>query len=223
MRRALVVVAHPDDEVLACGGSIAKWSSAGVEVGVLFMADGESSRQRQTSSAEWIRRRREESARAAEYLGHRVIGFCDYPDNQMDTIPLLEIIQKVEVVVSEFGPDTVITHFAGDLNVDHQVVARSVQTAVRPIPGSPVQLVLSAEVASSTEWAASGGSFGPNLFVDISDFIDVKLRALSAYESEVRPAPHPRSLAAVTALAQWRGSTGGCPAAEGFALIRQII
>jgi LmbE family N-acetylglucosaminyl deacetylase len=222
MRGVLVVVAHPDDEVLACGGSIAKWRAAGVEVGIHFMADGETSRRGEAPSAERLRDRLAACVRAAEILGHQVLGFSNYPDNQMDTIPLLDVVRAVETVVERFGPDTVVTHSICDLNIDHQIVAKAVHTAIRPLPKSPVKVVLAGEVASSTEWGLPSSSFCPNLFVDVSEFIGRKLKALSAYRSEVRPAPHPRSLVAVEALARWRGSSSGCDAAEGFELVREI-
>lgn len=222
-RRVLVVVAHPDDEVLACGASIAKWCSLGAEVGVLFMADGVSSRREEVSSSDRCRRRREESAKSARCLGHQILGFHDYPDNKMDTVPLLDVVRDVEAVLNDFGPDVVVTHYVGDLNIDHQVVARSVQTAARPVPRSPIRTLLAGEVPSSTEWGVVGASFDPDTFVDVSGFLDKKLEALAAYASEVRAAPHPRSLLAVEALARWRGSIGGCNVAESFSVIRQFV
>ncbi len=138
---------------------------------------------------------------------------------------LLDVVQRIETFVARYGPATVLTHHAGDVNVDHRVVHDAVIAACRPQPMHTVRELLFFEIPSSTEWRppASAPPFTPNWFVDISDTLDAKLAALRAYAPEMRPFPHPRSMEAVVALATWRGATVGVAAAEAFMLGRAII
>jgi LmbE family N-acetylglucosaminyl deacetylase len=219
-----VVAAHPDDEALGCGGTIAKHAVGGDEVVVVFLADGVTSRQPSTDHSAGISRRQKAARSAASILGIRDVRFGDLPDNQLDKVPMLTIARAVEVVVGEVHPTTVYTHFAHDLNVDHRLVHEAVLTAVRPQPGSGIATVLTFETPSSTEWRAPNPAFAflPNWFVDITDTLDVKLLALDAYEEEMRPWPHARSREAVEHLARWRGATIGRQAAEAFVLARHV-
>ena len=220
----LVVAAHPDDEALGCGGTIARHAAAGDDVVVVFIADGVTSRAPDEDRSAELVRRQEAARAAAAILGVRDVRFGDLPDNRLDTVPLLSVAQAVEAVVREVGPTTIYTHFAHDLNVDHRLVHEAVITAVRPQPGAAVTTVLTFETPSSTEWRAPGAgtSFAPDWFVDITDTLDLKLRALDAYAEEMRPWPHPRSREAIAHLAHWRGSTVGRIAAEAFVLARHI-
>jgi LmbE family N-acetylglucosaminyl deacetylase len=223
MKSILVVAAHPDDEALGCGGTIAKFATQGHEVQVAFLADGAGAREAGLRpSREVLDHRREAARRACAILGACPPLFFDFPDNQMDTVPLLYIVQAVESLVATHSPSMVITHHAGDVNIDHQRTHQSVITACRPQPGYPVQTLLFFETPSSTEWlpASSGIPFVPNWFVDITATLDRKRSALHAYEDEMRPWPHPRSLAAVEHLARWRGATVGLEAAEAFMMGR---
>lgn len=218
----LIVAAHPDDEVLGCGGTIARYTDQGSTVNLVFLADGVTARDR-ADSAE--RQRRQAAAhQAANCLGIHSVQFHDFPDNRLDTVELIKIVQTIEQAIAQHQPDTVLTHHAGDVNIDHQRVHQAVVTACRPQPGHCVKTLLFFEVPSSTEWQPPGSApaFLPNWFVDISDTLPLKLEAFSAYEEELRPAPHPRSLASVEALARWRGATVGVEAAEAFMLGRQI-
>ena len=220
----LVVAAHPDDEALGCGGTIARHAAAGDDVVVVFIADGVTSRAPDEDRSAELERRQEAARAAAAILGVRDVRFGDLPDNRLDTVPLLSVAQAVEAVVRDVGPTTIYTHFAHDLNVDHRLVHEAVITAVRPQPGAAVTTVLTFETPSSTEWRAPGAGtpFAPDWFVDITDTLDLKLRALDAYAEEMRPWPHPRSREAITHLAHWRGSTVGRIAAEAFVLARHI-
>ena len=220
----LVVAAHPDDEALGCGGTIARHAAAGDDVVVVFIADGVTSRAPDEDRSAELVRRQEAARAAAAILGVRDVRFGDLPDNRLDTVPLLSVAQAVEAVVREVGPTTIYTHFAHDLNVDHRLVHEAVITAVRPQPGAAVTTVLTFETPSSTEWRAPGVGtpFAPDWFVDITDTLDLKLRALDAYAEEMRPWPHPRSREAIAHLAHWRGSTVGRIAAEAFVLARHI-
>jgi N-acetylglucosamine malate deacetylase 1 len=224
----LVVGAHPDDEVLGCGGTLARLAAEGCEVHLLVLADGETSRGGAVAPPVAPARieQREEAARtAARILGCASVKLVGLPDNRMDSIDLLEVVRHVEESVARLKPVTVMTHHAGDVNIDHRVVHDAVLAACRPQPGSPVRRLLFFEVPSSTEWRppGSGPMFNPNWFVDISGCMDSKLKALEAYESELRPYPHPRSIQAATALAQWRGASVGVAAAEAFFLGRELV
>ena len=218
----LVVAAHPDDEVLGCGGTIARFTQQGVIATVLFLADGVTARAN-VEVAE-LERRQAAAHQAADCLGVQSVSFSQLPDNQLDTVDLLLIVKIVEAAIAQHQPDCVLTHHAGDVNIDHQRVHQAVVTACRPQPGHCVKTLLFFEVPSSTEWRPPGSApaFLPNWFVDISETLPCKLKALSAYAEELRPAPHPRSIASVEALARWRGATVGFGAAEAFMLGRQI-
>lgn len=219
-----MVAAHPDDEVLGCGGTIARLSGEGHEVYVALLGEGATSRypRREDANQCVLEALRDSALRAAECLGVRRVFFYQLPDNLFDTVPLLDIVKTVEDVVASVRPDVIFTHHAGDLNVDHNIVHRAVVTATRPVAGQTVKEVFTFEVPSSTEWSFHQFSrcFTPNFFVSIEGTLDAKLVALSYYAVEIRPFPHPRSPEAITALARRWGTAVGCEAAEAFELIR---
>jgi len=222
----LVVAAHPDDEVLGCGASMAKWSNAGIEVNVLIMAEGATSRDKVRNREKRIDELSvlAKSARSAgKILGVSSVQLLDFPDNRMDSVDRLEVIKAVEEHIKLLKPVTVVTHHSGDLNIDHRIIHEAVVTACRPEPGNRVRRLLSFEINSSTEWQPdSVSSFQPSWFEDVSGSISRKLQALEAYSIEIRPWPHSRSLKAVEHLARWRGSTVGTEAAEAFMLLREV-
>jgi LmbE family N-acetylglucosaminyl deacetylase len=221
----LILAAHPDDEVLGCGGTIAKLADNGAVIHVAFLADGISSRKGNAKEqSDELVSRRVAAKYACDILGVKSVSFGDMPDNRMDTVALLEITKAVEELIAEHRPDKVFTHHAGDVNIDHRRTHEAVVTACRPQPGHPVKTLLSFEVASSTEWQLSGSApmFVPNWFVDISNTLDRKLAALDAYATELRDWPHPRSRQGIEHLARWRGATIGVDAAEAFVLGRQL-
>lgn len=223
-----VIAAHADDEVLGCGGSIARMVGYGNAVHVLLMADGETARVSAGAHASQvgsISARQSAAEVACEVLGCASLTQLSLPDNRMDTVGLLDVVKEIEKFLLRYKPSTVFTHHAGDVNVDHHIVSRAVVTACRPQPGHCVKELLSFEVPSSTEWQPPSVAqpFSPNWFVDISSTLDTKLKALQAYASELRPFPHPRSIEAITALARWRGATVGVHAAEAFVLMRKIL
>ena len=221
-RTVLVVAAHPDDEVLGCGGTMARHAGEGDRVIPVFLADGESARGE--AGAAMIGNRRRAAILAAGRLGAETPIFFSFPDNRLDAVPLLGIVQTIEGVLRETLPRIVYTHHGGDLNIDHRRVHQAVLTACRPLPGQSVQRVYAFEVPSSSEWggAALGPPFEPNRFVDIGRWLDRKAAALDAYAGELREAPHPRSREAIAALQSWRGATAGIGAAEAFAVLREI-
>lgn len=221
MARIQIVAAHPDDEALGCGGAMARHAADGDEVRVMFMTDGESSRGSRSQEASI---RANACRRACELLGAAEPVLLDFPDNAMDTVPLLDIAKAIEAEISIFRPEIIYTHHSQDLNIDHRLTHEAVLTALRPQPHVKTATILAFETSSSTEWRSPAPltSFIPNWYVDISATLDVKLNALSAYEMEMRAWPHARSIRAVEHLARWRGATVGVEAAEAFCLVRQI-
>ena len=224
----LIIAAHPDDEILGCGGSIAKWVKEGHEVHVLIMAEGATSRDKhrdRASSKETLSILTQSAKRAAEILGVETIELLGYPDNRMDSVDLLDVVKTIEDYTEKLKPDVVVTHHAGDLNIDHQIIHHAVITACRPQPEQTVKRILSFEVPSATEWQSSTvfNHFVPNWFEDISDTLQLKIKALEAYQSEMRKWPHSRSIKAVKHLAHWRGASVGCEAAESFILLRKLL
>lgn len=222
-RRVSAVVAHPDDEVLGCGGALRRHVVAGDEISILILADGEMSRA--SAGKTDVEQRKSAAVKAAKTLGIERVVLHDFPDNRLDTVATLDIAKVIEAHIREVGPDTIYTHHSGDVNVDHCAVHRAVITACRPQAGQPVDTLLFFEIPSSTEWQPphSGAPFLPNWFVDISDTLEVKMNALKAYDHEMREWPHPRSYRGVESLARWRGATVGCEAAEAFIVGRRII
>jgi len=220
-------VAHPDDEVLGCGGSIAKWSKSGEKVHVIIMAEGVTSRdpvRNRDSKKKELTDLREVAHSAGKLLGVTSLQLFQYPDNRLDSVDRLDLVKTVEKEIERIKPHTVVTHHSGDVNIDHRIIHDSVITACRPQPGHPVRCLLVYEVPSSTEWRPPGSasSFQPNWFEDISITLEKKMKALELYFTEIREWPHPRSLKAVEHLARWRGATVGCDAAEAFMLNRFI-
>jgi hypothetical protein len=220
----LVVAAHPDDEALGCGGTIARHVHDGDTVDVVFLADGVTSRSSDIPSNEALKERRTSALSAGALLGVAATKFGDFPDNSLDTVPLLDLAQFVETHISRTTPDVVYTHHGGDLNVDHRLTHEAVLTACRPQPDSQVRTILTFETPSSTEWRAPGpqNAFIPHWFVDITHTIDKKISALRAYDLEMRDFPHARSIEAVIHLNRWRGASVGYAAAEAFSLVRHL-
>jgi LmbE family N-acetylglucosaminyl deacetylase len=215
----LVVASHADDEVLGCGGAIARHVAEGADVHVTFMTDGVGSRGFDLSND--IRCRNKARDKALEILGIADLHVLDFPDNRMDSVPLLDVVQSLEAIVQQVQPKRIYTHHHGDLNVDHRVTHQAIVTACRPMPGTSVSQILAFEVMSSTEWATpSVAPFVPNAFVDISNYLSIKLEALAAYEIEMRLPPHSRCFMHIEALARHRGNSVGVHAAEAYELVR---
>lgn len=223
--RVLGVVAHPDDEVLGMGGTLARHADNGDDVHVCFLSDGVTSRHDDLTpevKAE-IEGRKASAREACDILGVSA-SYYQLPDNQFDTVPLLDIVQIVESEINEQRPDILYTHHHGDLNIDHELTVRATTTATRPLRDSPVDRVLAGEVLSSTEWSVPepSNAFQPTTFVDISDVLGQKLDALAAYEEELREHPHPRTVENVRRNAKLWGAKSGVDAAEPFELLRSV-
>lgn len=220
-KTVLVVAAHADDEALGCGGSLAKHVAAGDKVHVIFVADGVTSRS--GAGQEEMVRRQQATEKARQILGISTMAFLDLPDNRLDSLPLLDIAQPLEALIAKLLPEIIYTHHYGDLNVDHRLVHQAVMTACRPLPGSTVREILTFEVMSSTEWSSPGlAPFIPNLFVDISAQLEIKMEALEAYALEMRVPPHSRSVEHIRCLAKHRGYCMGVDAAEAFMVMRVL-
>lgn len=222
-KNILVVAAHPDDEILGCGGTIAKAREAGATVSFLILGEGPTSRataQDDKTKSEAIIAARN----AADILDVTNIFFGSFPDNRFDSLPLLDLIKFIEQVAQEVQPDIVFTHHYGDLNIDHSYTHRATMTAFRPLPDHKPLTLLGFEVLSSTEYSPPNSlpQFSPNVFINIENFIEKKQLALKAYDSEICEWPHPRSTETTRHLAQLRGAHSGCKAAEAFILYRTI-
>jgi LmbE family N-acetylglucosaminyl deacetylase len=227
MKTALVVAAHPDDEVLGCGGTMAKMAAQGWAVHILILAEGATARDetrdvsgRSTELSALARCARD----AAAAVGAASVSLANFPDNRMDSVDLLDVVKRIEQEITRHSPIRVLTHGAHDVNVDHGVVHDAVIAAARSKPGGCVRELLFFEVLSSTEWRppSSRAPFAPTYFSDISDHLPAKLAALRAYGPELLDFPHPRSLRAVEHLAGFRGCTAGVAAAEAFEVGRIV-
>ena len=222
----LVVAAHPDDEVLGCGGTIARLAREGEDVHIAILGEGATSRADERGDADRaeVDRLRETAAAVGLHLGASSVRVESLPDNRFDTVPMLEIAKLVERIVEEVRPRVIFTQHGGDLNVDHQAVFRAVLTATRPVEGICVREIYGFEVGSSTEWAFQqfAPAFQPSVFVDVSETIEAKVEAMLMYDGEVRPFPHPRSPEALRAQARRWGAAAGVHAAEAFATVRVI-
>lgn len=225
-KTVLVAASHPDDEVLGCGATMARLAEEGHRVHVLILGEGISSRygRRSRVSRKELTQLRTDAKAAARILGVRSVSFDRFPDNRFDELPLLGIVKRVEKCLADLKPELVFTHHPGDLNVDHRMTFQAVLTATRPVLGCRVKELYAFEIPSSTEWAFQQFQpvFKPNLFVDVSTRIRLKIRAMESYRSEVRRFPHPRSPEALLALARRWGSVVGVHCAEAFDLVRSV-
>ena len=224
--KVLIVAAHPDDEVLGCGGIITRLVREGHDVYGAILGEGITARYDKRKHAEHgiIRDLQNLSRQVSELLGVKELCLYDLPDNRFDTVPLLDIIKIVEKLMTRFQPQIVYTHHGGDLNIDHGITCRAVMTATRPVDNCSVKEIYAFQVPSCTEWAFGQfePAFQPNVFVDISATLETKVQAMQIYESEARLFPHPRSPEALRANAQRWGSVVGVDYAEAFELIRSV-
>lgn len=226
----LAIFAHPDDEVLAAGATLARYAREGCTVFVAILGEGITSRSADRQAAlhshqgrEQLGRLREDTERAARILGAAHWRTGELPDNRFDSVDRLSVVKLVEGLKGWANPSVVLTHHAGDMNVDHGVVADAVLTAFRSLPGEAPRQILSGEVLSSTDYSVGlpGRAFEPNVWVPVEAAdVEKKKQALAAYAGEVRDFPHPRSLPAVEGLAAVRGAQAGVPLAEAFRLLR---
>ena len=223
----LIFAAHPDDEVLGVGGSIAKWAHEGHTVDIKILAEGVTSRDITRDAS--IRKDDLDqlnmcAQEVSKILGANSTELFNLPDNRMDSLDLLDVVKIIEDCIIKHDAEMIVTHHYGDLNVDHKIIHDAVLTAARPQPGSKVKRILTFETLSSTEWQSisKNNPFYPNWYENITNFLDIKIDALKAYSDEMRDFPHARSFEAVKALSQYRGSNIGVVSAEAFMMIRSI-
>ena len=226
--RVLVVAAHPDDEVLGLGGTLARHYAEGAEISILFMSDGVTGRditydpQKRKSE---IEERKVMAINASELIGCKHVEFLNLANLRMDQVAILDLTKEVEKRLDRDLPNIVYTHFISDTNIDHGITHKAVVAACRPVPERQVESLRFFEVASSTEYTVmqSGNDFVPNLFVDITDYQQEKLELISCYQQEMRKAPHPRSNECIKSRDRYRGASVGFHYAEAFIEARRLI
>lgn len=220
--KILVIAAHPDDEVLGVGGTIAKMVSEGKEIYVHIVTDGSSSQYEGDTDKLSIKMK--EAERANKVLGVKKVFFGSLPDMKLDTIPHIDINKEIERVINIVKPNIVYTHHKSDVNKDHKLIFESTLVACRPVENSIVKKLYTYETASSTEWCdmSSEEVFLPNTFVNIENFIEIKCKAMNEYITEIRVYPHPRSIEAIKNYSKACGNKVGLLFAENFRLIRSV-
>ena len=226
MKKILIVVAHPDDEVLGMGGTIAKYAAKGDEVALMIVTDGSSAQYVDNPKLqEIIEEKKRETQKAANILGISKVYYGIQPDMKLDVVEHIAVNSEIEKVIEEFNPDIIYTHFCGDVNKDHQCVFASTLVACRPVPGQKIKELYSFSVPSATEWNVQNAStvFLPNVYEDIEgEFSKKKYEAMAAYVTELREHPHPRSIETLKILDQAVGLQVGLRCAESFIAYRII-
>jgi LmbE family N-acetylglucosaminyl deacetylase len=224
--RVLTVAAHPDDEILGCGGTMARHVARGDAVSILILGEGLTSRAPTRADADRsaLPQLQHDAHRAAAVLGVTDVTLLDFPDNRFDSVPLLDVVKAVEQSRARVRPDIVYVHHWGDLNIDHRITFDATLAAFRPLPGQPPVAIYAFEVPSSTGWAGPSAAmaFVPTHFVSIGALLERKVEAMEHYASERRAWPHPRSPDALRAWARYRGVQVGVEAAEAFVTVRTV-
>lgn len=226
MRNVLVFAAHPDDELLGLGGTVRKLTDEGVTVRAVIMAEGITSRsnKREEADKKELIELQKDSRKAAEIVGYESIDFCGLPDNRMDGMELLDVIKHISKYIDMYRPDTVFTHHHGDLNIDHRITCEAVLTACRPVGDYCVKRIYAFETPSSSEWNYNYVEpFTPNVYIDVTDTLEAKVKGMQCYRTESTIYPHPRSAEALRALGRYRGSNAGMEMAEAFVLLRENV
>lgn len=225
MKKVLVIAAHPDDEILGVGGTILKHARTGDECFAIILGEGMTSRydKRELADLNKVVRLHEDTYKAAEFVGYKKVYIEDLPDNRFDSVSLLDIVKIIEKYICKIKPDIIYTHFGGDLNIDHKLTFEAVLTATRPIGDKYVKEIYAFETVSSTEWNFSNTvNFRPNYFVDVTETLAAKLKAMECYNSELREFPHPRSNKNLEASALKWGSIVSRKYVEAFEVVRII-
>jgi len=229
-KRIMIIVAHPDDELLGCGATMNKLLlEYNCTIRAVILGEGITSRsnQRDTDKVkEKLSTHKRNINTAAKKIGYSSIGVYDFPDNRFDSIALLDLVKTIEKEKESFCPEIIFTHHGGDLNIDHQRTFEAVMTACRPMKNENVKAILTFETPSGTEWQSPSDprQFLPNLFFEISkENLNAKINGMECYEFEKRLYPHPRSPEALKVQAQRWGIVVGKDYVEPFQIIRFII
>jgi len=217
-RRVLVIAAHPDDEIIGVGGTIARHASVGDSVYVAILTEGASVQF--PNEPEKITLKRTQALKAAEVLGVKEVFFGNFPDQKLDACPIIEVTNFIETIIKETYPSIVYTHHFTELNRDHRIAYEATSVAARPFSDSSIERLLCFSVDTLSHWGEGLAQY--NIFSDISDTLELKLRAMQVYETEVRKYPHPRSLEALRQIAYRNGAIVGLKAAEMFQLILEV-
>ena len=223
-KKILIVVSHPDDEVLGCFGTVARLIKEGYEAYTLILGEGKTSRDEKRvveNKKDEIEILNSEIKRANDTIAIKKTFIYNLADNRFDSVDLLDIVKVISKVKEEIKPDIIFTHYENDLNIDHTITYKAVLTATRPMKNECVKEIYSFEILSSTEWNYPI-SFSPDVYFDIEDFIDIKLEAMKKYYSELCEYPHPRSLEGIKLNAQYNGMRVGEKYVEAFKCIRII-
>mgnify|MGYP001188464319 CR=1 FL=1 len=225
MKKIMLVAAHPDDELLGSAGTLLFYKKKGYKIKIIFLSDGESSRNSSKKKINFlINQRKIQAIKVSKLCKFIEPAFAELPDNRLDTIPMLKIIRFIESEIKKFKPTIIITHNENDLNIDHKLTFNAVVTATRPSTKTFVKSIYCFETPSSTEnnFSKIKVNFNPNLYFDISKFINKKIELLKIYKREMRPYPNSRSLEGIKVLAKYRGSQIGVKYAEAFYLLRKL-
>ena len=223
-KRILIVAAHPDDEVLGCFGTVARLIKEGYQAYTLILGEGKTSRDEQRvveNNKDEIEVLNTEIQKANNAIGIKKVFIEFFPDNRFDSVDLLDIIKVISKVKEEIKPDIIFTHYEHDLNIDHQITYKAVITATRPMEDECVKEIYSFEILSSTEWNYPL-SFSPDTYFDISDTIDLKIKSMKEYNSELCDYPHPRSLEGIELNAKYQGMRVGRKYVEAFKSVRVL-
>ena len=227
MKRVLISIAHPDDETLGCGGTIAKHVARGDKVFCISMTDGVSARFDNFEDTKLVDERKKAALNASKKLGFKWLNeFCgDFPDNSLDTVKLLDIIKVIEKAKKKINPHIVYTHDFNDLNIDHKIISEATMTAFRPHYKENCENILAMEIPSATDYGSFKdlNNFSPNYFVDISKTYKQKLSALKFYKKEIKKFPNSRSFEGIEIYAKFRGIQVGFRKAEAFRILRKLL
>ena len=225
MKKIMLIAAHPDDELLGSAGTLLFYKKKGYEIKTIFLSDGESSRNINREKKHiLIKQRKVQAIKVSKLCKFQEPIFAEFPDNRLDTIPMLKVVKFIENEIKKFKPNIVITHNENDLNIDHMLTFKAVVTATRPSTKTFVKSIYCFETPSSTEnnFSKIKVSFNPNLYFDITKYIDKKIKLLKIYNKEIKPYPHSRSLESIKVLAKYRGAQIGVKYAEAFYLLRKL-
>lgn len=225
MNKVLIIVAHPDDEILGVGATVVKHIESGDCCFAIILGEGMTSRynKRNLADTSKVEELHKDTFDARKFIGYEKVYLENFPDNRFDSVDLLDIIKVLEKYIDEIKPDIIYTHHGGDLNIDHRKTYEAVLTATRPVDSSCVKEIYCFETVSSTEWNFEYSNFfKPNYFVDVTKTLDSKLNAMKCYKSELKDFPHPRSIDNLITSAKKWGSVIGTNYAEAFEVVRII-